>query len=151
MVEAHDDPNIESVEVLIRRIDKDHHLSWDHDLQSWRISTKAFSSSTSPPYGMSVDVLGLIQKANIDPLKFVTSPKYTGSVKLSVGSVRSVGLRVGYDPLEATAALPANPYHAEVWGSPKPDKFSKSQQQALVDACDWFVAIPGVAIVRSTE
>ena len=142
MVEAHDNADIADDETLIRRIDPENHFSWDHDRQAQRLSTKAFSSSSQPPYGMSVDVLGLMRSAQIDPVAFVTSPKYTGSVAFPAGVARGVGMRVGYDPLDATATDPANPYHAEIWGNPKPEKFSKAQQKALMSACNWFVEIP---------
>lgn len=92
---------------------------------------------------MSVDVLALMQEAGIDARAFVTNPKFTGAVKLPVNAVRSKQMQVGLDP------IPDNPYHAEVWSvNGKPNRFSKSQKDALLAACSWFVAIPDVRLLQ---
>lgn len=150
-VAAHDAPHINAEEVLIRRVNPTEHVVSDENLGGFRLSTKAFSSSSEPPYGMSVDVLGLMTKAGIDPRSFVTTPKYTASVQFSAGAARTAGLWVGYHPLEKDGTNAANPYHAEVWSQPRPErKFTKGQQRALMNSCDWFVEISGVHIPRTT-
>lgn len=148
-VQAHDDAGIGPDEVLIRRINPAEHVVPDENIGGYRLSTKAFSSSSQPPYGMSVDVLGLMLVAGISPQDFVTSPKYIASVKFTAGAARATGLWVGFDPILDDGINLANPYHAEVWSQPNPaQKFTKSQQRALMKASDWFVAIPDVEIVR---
>ena len=97
---------------------------------------------------MSVDVLGLINAANVDAHTFVTTPVYTGSVSFTVSVARAAKLWVGFDPLVETSEDAANPYHAEVWGNPRPDRISKGQQKALLRICMWFVEIRGLLIVR---
>jgi hypothetical protein len=145
--EAHDNPAISNEEILIRRINPREHVVPDGNRGGFRISSKAFSSSSTSPYGMSVDVLGLMQQAGINPQEFVTTPKYSASVKFSVGAARTVGLWVGYDPLEESDSTAANPYHAEVWSYPDPARpFKGSQQNALLRSSDWFVEIPGVSL-----
>ena len=53
---------------------------------------------------------------------------------------------IGYDPIEGTAEFPENPYHGEVWGSARPNKFTNPQKKAIQSASEWFVEIPGVAV-----
>jgi len=89
---------------------------------------------------MSVDIKKLIDSSGIDAQTYVTTPKYVGSVAFTATVARSAGLLVGYDP------VPDNPYHGEVWGSNRPNRFSSSQQKALLNACQWFVEIPDVEI-----
>lgn len=133
--------------MLIRRINPAEHVVPDENRGGLRLSTKAFSSSSEPPYGMSVDLLRLMSSAGVDPKLFVTNPKYTASVQFSAGAARTTGLWVGLDPLEKDGNNPANPFHAEVWSQPKPEKkFTKSQQRWLLNACQWFVEIPRVQI-----
>jgi hypothetical protein len=58
---------------------------------------------------MSVDLLQPMQDAGISPIDR-KGDKYEGIVRLRVRDVRSIGLKVGPDPLDI------NPFHAEVWG-----------------------------------
>ena len=148
MVVPHDDPGISAEETLIRRVNPKEHVVWDDNIRGHRLSSKLFSSSSEPPYGMSVDVLSLIVADGVDPAKHVTTPVYTGSVHFTVGAAREAGLHVGLDPLPATVGQPANPYHAEVWGHPRPERFSRGQQSKLMRASEWYVSIPGVTIPK---
>lgn len=91
---------------------------------------------------MSVDIEKLIRADTLDPATYVTSPKYIGSIRFSAGAIRAVNLRVGYDP------LPDNPYHGEVWGESKPNRFSRTQQKAICAASNWLVPIPNVEILE---
>lgn len=137
MTDPHDEPLIGADEILIRRIDPIEHIV-PNGQGGLRVSSKAFKPSSRPPFGMSVDVKGLIISAGIEPEIFVTTPKYQGSVAFPVSTVREVDLMVGYHPLAE------NPYHAEVWGKVRPDRFSPAQERALQSGCGWFVRIPGV-------
>ncbi len=150
LITAHNDPNIANDDVLIRRINPIEHVVPDGN-GGRRLSSKAISSSSKSPYGMSVDAMSLMIKAKIDVIAFVTSPKYTASVQFCVGAARSSGLFVGYDPLEKEGETPENPYHAEVWSNPDPSKdFSKKQKKDILKACKWLVELDDVSILGKT-
>ncbi|MTE01678.1 hypothetical protein GIY56_15420 [Paracoccus sp. YIM 132242] len=145
---AYNDADIVDRDVLIRRINPAEHVVPDGN-GGQRLSTKAISSSSTAPYGMSVDAMQLMEIANIDVREFVTCPKYVASVQFSAGVARSAGLLVGYHPLEKDGDAPANPYHAEVWSHPDPSRdFSKRQKKDILNTCEWFVALDGVSIPR---
>jgi hypothetical protein len=62
-------------------------------------------------------------------------PAGMGAVRLCVGEVRKLQLRVGSDP------KPKNPAHGQAWGV----KSTKKQKlHAIVD--DWVVPLPNVAL-----
>lgn len=150
-VTAHNDPNIADEDVLVRRINPIEHVVPDGS-GGRRLSTKAFSSSTDAPYGMSVDAMRLMTSANVDVRAFVTTPKYTASVQFTAGVARTAGLDVGYHPLRKEGDAPANPYHAEVWSRPDPSKdFSKRQKKEILNRCEWFVELEGVSIPRKAS
>jgi len=96
---------------------------------------------------MSIDVEKLIQNDEIDPLAWVTTPRFRGSVWLLADLVRNLGLRVGYEPVEKDGTVEANPYHGEVWGpADKPYKITQSQQKHIHAAVEWYVELDGVAV-----
>lgn len=107
-----------------------------------RISSKAFSPSTGPDAGMSVDIEKLIVAGGEDPKTYVVTPVFTGAVAISASAARSLGLWVGYDPLDD------NPYHGEVWNSiiNRHNKFSKAQKDGLAAAAEWYVPLDGVEL-----
>jgi hypothetical protein len=84
---------------------------------------------------MSIDLERLIIEAKQDPRAYVTTPRWTGSVRFEAGALREEEFMVGFDP------RPENPYHGEVWG-----KFTRAQQRRLQQLAVWFVAIPGVKL-----
>ncbi len=136
----HDHQQIGSEDGVIRRIS----AQWvvpDKDGNP-RLSSMAFKASSGPNGGMSVDLEALIIASGIDPKGFVTSPRWTGSVIFTAGSLRAEGFMVGYDPLEEEPPdQPANTFHGEVWGS-----FSKGKQRRLAEIAAWYVALPGVSL-----
>jgi hypothetical protein len=138
--EPHDHSEIEAEGLLIRRIDPIQHVVPDENRNCRRISTKAFQPSSEPKGGMSVDLKQLMDEAAVDARNFVTTPKHIGSVYFKASAARTADLLVGYDPLNDNA------YHGEVWGKNRPNRFSKTQSQALLNACSWFVEIPDVEI-----
>lgn len=140
-MEPYDEPEILADDAIIRRIDPSQHVVFDENANCNRVSTKAFSPSSGPNEGMSVDLERLISAAGLDAQKFVTTPKYIGSVVFNTGSARAAELLVGYDP------LPENPYHGQVWGQNRPNRFSRTQKTALMEASEWFVELPGVEIL----
>ena len=83
---------------------------------------------------MSVDLEQLIIEAGQDARNYVTTPRWTGSVKFDAGALRKLKLQVGFDP------LPQNPCHGEVWG------LGKEHPRSLLTIAAWFVEIPGVAL-----
>ena len=93
---------------------------------------------------MSVDLERFIRESGQDPRVYVTTPRWYGSLQLSVGSVRDANLLVGYDP------VPENPYHGQIWSKDgKPTRGQQKQQErALRRISAWFVEIPGVEIVE---
>lgn len=147
MVVPHDDPSISMDETLIRRINPAQHIVSDDNRGCRRVSSKAVSPSSEPNGGMSVDVLGLMVAANVDAGQYVTTPTFIGSIAFNVRAVRAVGLWVGYDPIIGNPGMPDNPYHGEVWGNDRPNRFSKAQKHALLVAAKWFVKIDGVEIL----
>ena len=129
----HDHSGIAPDDGVIRRISENQVV--DDSAGQRRVSSKAFKPSTGPNGGMSIDLERLIIEAKQDPRAYVTTPRWTGSVRFEAGALREEGFMVGFDP------LPENPYHGEVWG-----KFTKAQQHRLQQLAVWFVAIPGVKL-----
>jgi hypothetical protein len=127
-VKPHDHAEILQGDLLIRRIDPQQHIVPDENRNCRRLSSKAFQPSSGEGGGMSVDIERLISDAGLVPSEFVTSVP------------RADGLLVGYDP------LPDNPYHAEVWGGDRPNRFSNGQRKAIAKSAQWFVQIDGVEI-----
>jgi hypothetical protein len=82
---------------------------------------------------MSVDIGQLLAEAGLPEAAKV--PQGMGAVKLPVGPIRNLGLRVGSDPIHT------NKYHGQVWDV----KDSKRQKLAAL-VVDWVVPIGGVAI-----
>jgi hypothetical protein len=149
VVIAYNDQCISDEDVFVRRINPHEHLVRDEITGGLRLSTKAISSSSISPFGMSVDSLALMTSAGIDVIAFVTSPKYTAAVQFSAGVARAAGLWVGYDPLPKDGENPENPFHAEVWSQPDPSKdFSKRQKRDILNECEWLVPVEGVRIPR---
>lgn len=140
MVEPYDEPRISAEETIIRRI-SEHYIVPDENTGSRRISKMAFQPSSIENGGMSVDILGLIVQAGLEPKGFVTTPVFTGSVKFTADFIRKLDLWIGYEP-----NLPDNPYHGEVWGNPRPNRFTDGQKKALLRGCDWYVEIPDVIL-----
>lgn len=146
-MQPYDEHKIEGQHVIIRRIDPDQHIVPDANLGCKRISSKAFSPSSGPQGGMSVDIEKLMLDDRIDPREFVTTPRFQASVSFAAKVARDLGLRVGYNPILETDQIPENPYHGEVWGpDAKPNKFSNGQRNGLHRAVEWYVELPGVEI-----
>lgn len=139
-VEPYDEEEIESADTIIRRINPNYHVVNDENLGCRRVSTKAFSPSSGENGGMSVDVESLIIKGGQNPEEYVTTPIFTGSVKFIADDIRKLGLIVGYDP------IPDNPYHGEIWGAERPNRFTKSQKRGLMRASEWYVKLEDVEI-----
>jgi len=82
-----------------------------------------------------VDLQRQIEEAGLDAKVFVTTPRWTGSIRFEAVQLRNEEFKIGYDP------FPDNPYHGEVWGS-----FTKTKIAKLFQLCEWFVQINNVVI-----
>lgn len=131
----HDHEGILPDDGIIRRI-SEQQLIRDDKTGGRRISSMAFKPSSGPNGGLSVDLQRQVEEAGLDARKFVTTPRWTGSIRFKAGELRAEGFQVGYEPLE-----PDNPYHGEVWG-----RFTKVKQSRLRQLCEWFVQIDNVSI-----
>lgn len=140
-MEPYDENQIDASDTIIRRINPQQHVVWDENRGCSRISSKAFSPSSGSNDGMSVDIEQLMLSDGVDPRQYVTTPVFTGSVAFSAGAARAWGLMVGYDPLWT------NPYHGEVWGGSRPNRFSQRQKRGLAEASRWYVELDGVDVV----
>lgn len=131
----HDHQGILPDDGIIRRISEEQ-IIFDDKINGRRISSKALKASSGKNGGMSVDLQRQIEEASLDAKAYVTTPRWTGSLRFVTSDLRSEGFRVGYDPIDDE-----NPYHGEVWG-----EFTKVKQNRLRNICAWFVEIAGVAI-----
>jgi len=133
-VVAHDDPAISPASMLIRHINEAAHVIFDENKNCRRIARLAFSASSGDPdNGMSVDIGQLLAEAGLQEDAQV--PRGMGAVKLEVGQVRALELRVGSDP------IPRNKYHGQIWDVK--DTKRKGLHRLVVA---WVVPIPGVAL-----
>lgn len=139
-IEPYDENQIEADDTIIRRINPVQHLVDNHNTGTKRVSTKAFSPSSEENGGMSVDIEKLILEDGQEPKQFVTTPTFTGSVSFSAKEIRDLNLRIGYDP------RPENPYHGEVWGERRPNRFSKGQKNTLLSTAKWYVKLDNVEL-----
>lgn len=129
----HNHSQVADQDRVIRRI-SDQFIAPDEKSPSGkRISSMAFQPSTDGSKGMSVDLEAFMIADQIDPRRFVTTPRFMGSVFFSTGTLRGDGLLVGYEPIDG------NPYHGGVWGS-----FTKGKQRKLLKSSQWYVKIDGV-------
>lgn len=130
----HNHEEIQPTDGVIRRISA-HQIVQDNNLGKRRVSTVAVRPSSGPDGGMSLDIEALIVKAGIDPKAYVTTPKWMGSIKFEVKTLRDQALLVGFDPIAS------NPYHGQAWGD-----FSRTVQKNLLQSAIWYVEIDDVAL-----
>ena len=74
-----------------------------------RVQSGAYSESSDPHGGMSVDIEEWMITRGLDALHDVEDPAH-GATRINVGALRTLGLKVGWDP------KPDNPHHGAVWG-----------------------------------
>jgi hypothetical protein len=88
---------------------------------------------------MSVDLEKSLIGAGLTAASQV--PLGAGAVRLRVGSVRRLGLKIGSDPIPPNNpdGIPENPHHGQVWGV---RGSFRRKLHGLVE--DWVVEIPGV-------
>jgi len=93
---------------------------------------------------MSVDLEALMISGGIDPQRFVTTPKYRGSVAFTADTLRSFGLWIGYNPIKDVPGVADNRYHGEVWSGHRGGRFSGPQETGLITSARWYVTLPNV-------
>lgn len=108
VVVSYDDADIKNNDGLIRHINPGYHIVLDKNTGRRRLSTGAFSESSKPPGGMSVDLERPMIEAGLDRLAMLPNSDF-GAVRLIAGEMRELGHKVGRNP------LPENPYHGQVW------------------------------------
>jgi len=89
---------------------------------------------------MSVELLRLIHKV-VSLEDRYKSGAWIGAVQILVGDLRSVGLQVGYAPIEKSPSMDENPYHCEVWGD-----ITGSISRKIQKSAKWLVPIDGVEL-----
>lgn len=138
-VEPHDHAEILNDDWLIRRVSAEWVVSDPKVPGNARLSTRAFDLS-SPEFGggMSVDIQKLIEEAGVNVVDFVTSPRWTASLRIQTANLRAQQLQVGYSPVAEEPPMPANPYHGEAWG-----RLTRGQKNELLRQSQWLVEIPG--------
>ena len=131
-VEPHNHRQIADRDYIIRRVSPQY-VVHDAKIGGKRLSTMAFQPSNGADQSMSVDIEKLIAEAGHDPRKYVVQPPYIGAVAFTAGSLRSMSLMVGYEP------VPLNPHHGGVWGN-----FTKGVQRRLCAEASIYAPIPGM-------
>lgn len=105
-VVPHDHDEIPNHYHVIRRTTPND-LCQNTDTGQRRLASGAFCESTEG--GMSVDIEELMVADGLDPLAHITDSSF-GAVRITVGELRALGMKVGWDPIEG------NRHHGEVWG-----------------------------------
>lgn len=131
----HDHDEILEADGLIRRISEKQTVN-DKD-GNRMVSSLAFKPSSGLNGGLSVDLETLILEAKLDPKAFVTTPRWTASIRFTAGALRELNCQVGYDPLPPTEHAPANPFHGEVWFV-----WNKASGESLRAVSEWYVPMP---------
>lgn len=132
----HDHTGIVNDDHVIRRINKEWIIDDPKVPGGKRITSVALEPSSGPNGGLSIDLKRQIEEAGYDAKQWVSTPKFTGSIILRTGDLRSENFMVGYDPQDG------NPYHGEVWG-----QFSRGRKKKVMSMSSWFVPIEGVALI----
>jgi hypothetical protein len=142
LVAPYDEPAIVADDIIIRRVNPIEHVIYDDNRKCHRVSSKLYKASSVVNGGMSVDIEKMVVSAGIEPKIFVVNPVYTGAIAFSAVSIRSLGLWIGYEPLQN------NPYHGEVWNSnpSRHNKFTGAQVSGLMAAATWYVPVKGVEV-----
>jgi hypothetical protein len=82
-------------------------LHYDEATTMNRVTSGAYTEATDG--GMSTLHHGWMTEAGLEIMHYAKQPMF-GAVRLRVGDLRTIGLKVGYDP------QPDNPHHCAVWG-----------------------------------
>jgi hypothetical protein len=104
----HDHDEIRNEHHVIRHITP-YDLYPDRQTHIRRVQSGAYSESSDPHGGMSVDIEEWMIADGLDPLHYVEDPSH-GAKRLSVRELRALGFQIGWDPRSD------NSHHGAVWG-----------------------------------
>jgi hypothetical protein len=104
----HDHEEIGNQHHVIRHITV-YDLYTDPQTHIKRVQSGAYSESSDPHGGMSVDIEEWMIADGLDPRHYLGDGS-DGAKRIRVGELRAQGFRVGWDP------RPDNPHHGAVWG-----------------------------------
>jgi hypothetical protein len=128
----HDHDDITNDQTVIRGITQ-------HHIKDGRITSIAYQASSDIGEGMSVELKELIELDNKSPVEHIMSnSSFIGAVSFTVGSLREINYKVGYDPISALETNP-NPYHCQVWG-----EFPKSKKKKLARIAKKFADLDDI-------
>lgn len=117
----YDDENIDSNDGLLRYFRNDQLVEDVKEPAGYRLSSAAFTPSSIPNHGMSVDLECSLLQAGLSVLAQCRGEM--GAARLEAGPVRDLKLKVGKSQTDE------NPHHGEVWSNGK--RFSKGTQNEL--------------------
>lgn len=127
----HDHDEITNDQTVIRGITQ-------HHIRDGRITSIAYQASSGSGEGMSVELKELIERDNKSPVEHIKSnSSFVGAVSFTVGSLREINYKVGYDPI--LEGPNPNPYHCQVWG-----EFPKSNKRKLAQIAKKFVDLDDI-------
>jgi hypothetical protein len=128
-VKPHDDKqNVPDDAYIIRYIPSDWLIP--NEGGGRRLSSGAFSGSskeTDPYQGMSADLMQPMLDDGLSPTGRKEAHRAEAAVRLRVGALRTLGLRVGRDPGKT-----GDPYHVNVWD------VQKRHRGKIRDIAEWI-------------
>jgi hypothetical protein len=137
--EPHDHPNFAGNKMIIRRVSRRNHITFDKNLNSDRLTSALFKFNDPAGY-LSCDSAVCVAENNFDTEAYVRSGGWDGAVHLTAQDFRATA-KPGEPYLIGMAPLPGIPCHGAVWG-----KIGGSQSNRLLKCSDWLVGIPHVII-----
>ena len=96
-VTPHDHEGIQANDGIIRRV-SDQQIVTDAKSGGRRLSSMAFKASTGANAGMSVDLQKQIEEAGLDARTYVTTPRWTGSLRFEAREFAGEDLRTRHSP-----------------------------------------------------
>lgn len=135
----HDHPNFINGNMVIRRVSRKHHVTYDKNLNCARLTSALFKFNDPTKY-LSCDSSTCISDRHLDLERYVLSGGWDGAVHLTSDDFKSTA-KAGEPYLIGMAPLPGIPCHGAVWG-----KIGGSQSNRLLKCSEWLIPVPGVAI-----
>jgi hypothetical protein len=137
--EPHDHANFGPDDLIIRRVKRANHVTYDRNLNCDRLSSALFKFNDPSNY-LSCDSGACLTANGINAVEYVLDGGWDGAVQMTVETFRSTALagepyRIGMAP------LPGIPCHGAVWGKIRPGQANK-----LLALSNWLAEMPGVVI-----
>ena len=133
----HDHPNFADGTMIVRRVNRKNHVTFDKNLNTERLTTALFKFKENY---LSCDSAACIAEKKLDSEKYILDGGWDGAVHLTVQDFRSTA-KPGSPYQIGMAPLPGIPCHGAVWG-----KIGSSQSNQLLRFSDWLVPVVGVTI-----